>query len=234
MIKFKTITFSGVSVKVIEAKDDLTQDVQLSVMADRYGSPKKLAIDFHDTELEQQGYQRMAVINGGLFFTENDITYAEGIEKAYGIVNELDDANLDTCLSLATLNGNPYIATQAYIKTNKDKFRGFITSAFGLLNNGVVDNRGKVQRATQFNSKSGRTIIGKKPDGTIVLASFYGITGKSGLTGTQTNLLAKYLGMNNAVCMDGGGSVSMVYGNEWKVKTTRTIKNAVGLYAKVK
>ena len=234
MTQYRTLTYGGIQVSVIEAKDDVTQDVQLSVMADKFGSPKKLASEFHDSELEQQGYTRVAVVNGGLFFTEGNTTFAEGIEKAYGIVNELDDPNLDTCLALATLNGNPYIATQSYIKTNKDKFRGFITGAFGLINNGLTDNRGKVQRAQQFNSKSGRTIIGKKPDGTIVLASFYGITGQSGMTGTQTTALAKYLGMNNAVCMDGGGSVSMVYQDAWKVKTSRTIKNAVGLYAKEK
>lgn len=235
MIKYKTITFNGIYVQVIEAKDDSIQDVQLSIMADKFDvGQKKLAIEFRDKELESQGFERIAVVNGGLFFTEGSTTFAEGIEKAIGIVNELDDSSLDSCLALATLNGNPYIATQSYIKANQSKFRGFVTGAFGLINNGNVDTRGKIQRSYQYNNRSGRTIIGKKPDGTIVLASFYGETGKGGLTGYQTVLLAKLLGMNNAICMDGGGSVSMVYKDVWKVKTTRLIKNAVGLYAKQK
>jgi len=204
-------------------------------MAEKYDvGHKKLAIDFHDYELEAQGYKRMEVVNGGLFFTEGTTTYAEGIEKAFGVVNELDDSNLDSCLALATLDGNPYIATQAYIKANQAKFRGFVTGAFGLINNGVIDTRGKVQRSSQYNNKSGRTIIGKKLDGTIVFAAFPGITGKSGLTGYQTVLVAKQLGLHNAVCMDGGGSVSKVQLNTWIIPTQREIKNAVAIYAKQK
>lgn len=235
MYRNKTQIFNGVYVNIIEAKEDLTHSVHLSVMAEKFDvGHKKLAIEFRDKELESQGYERIAVVNGGLFFTEGSSTFAEGIEKAFGVVNELDDSNLDSCLTLATLNGNPYVATQSYIKANQSRFRGFVTGAFGLINNGLVDTRGKAQRSYQYNAKSGRTIVGKKPDGTIVLASFYGETGKGGLTGYQTVLLAKNLGLNNAVCMDGGGSVSMVYQDVWKVKTSRLIKNAVGLYARKK
>lgn len=223
--------YLGSKVHVIELKND-TQKVQLSVMGDKFGYPIKLAKEYRDTELESQGWKRMAVVNGGLFFPYGGVIYAEGIEKCYGVVNELDDASLDNCMSMGTFGGVPIVASQAYIKKNIDLYRGALTGAFGLLNNGVVDTRGKDKHLAIFNAKSGRTIVGKKPDGTIVIASFYGTTGVSGLTGTQTVSLAKSLGMNNAICLDGGGSVSMEYDGMSKVSTTRKVKNAIGVYVK--
>lgn len=236
MIQYKTTILNGLTVRIVEAKKDSTHDVVFTVMADKFGpTSKKLLKYFRDSELESQGYRQIASINGGLFFTEAGITYADGIEKAYGIINELDDSSLDKCMALAVNNGMPYIASQAYIKANEAKFRGYLTGAFGLLNNGIVDTRGAFiddDRKVLFNAKSGRSIIGKKPDGTIVFASVYGITGSSGITGAQTLELAKKLGLNNAICMDGGGSVCLRYDGVMKLSTSRYIKNAGGIYVR--
>lgn len=224
MINQKSITYNGLTVHVREAKADTTHDVVLTVMVDKYStSSKKLVNEFRDLELEAQGYERFAVVNGGLFFTQDGVTYAEGIEQVGNVVHENDDTNLDTCMAFYIVGGVPYIVPQSYAKSKLSISRGALTGAFGLINNGVMDTRGCLQRSAIYNAKSGRSIVGKKADGTIVLAYFYGVTGQSGLTGYETVQLAKHLGLTNAVCMDGGGSV---------VSNARPVKNGIGLYSK--
>ena len=46
--------------------------------------------------------------------------------------------------------------------------------------------------------------------------------------------LVQNLGLTDAVALDGGGSVSLIYEGAWKVSTTRQIKNVIGLYVKAK
>jgi exopolysaccharide biosynthesis protein len=235
MINKREMTYLGQTVHIIEGRNDLNDEVQISVCADKYSSvAKKQLSQFRDEELESQGFILEGIINGGLFFTESGVTFAEGIEKSKGNVHEIDDRNLDTCMGLYHNNGLPFIALQSYIIANLSKYRGALTGAFGLLNNGLTDTRGRSQRSTIFNAKSGRSIIGKKPDGTILLVSFQGVTGESGLTGEQCVSLARYLGMNNALCLDGGGSTQMRYKGVSMLYTGRELKNAIALYRKSK
>ena len=42
------------------------------------------------------------------------------------------------------------------------------------------------------------------------------------------------MGLTDAVALDGGGSVSLIYEGAWKVSTTRQIKNVIGLYVKAR
>ena len=63
-------------------------------------------------------------------------------------------------------------------------------------------------------------LLVKHPDGRIIFATVSGVTGSTGITIPQAQSLAIYLGMNNAVCMDGGGSASMRYEGAWKVYIT--------------
>jgi len=234
MLNIRKTSYGGVLVTVLEARSDARHEVVLTVMGDKFStSSKKLLPDFHDLNLESQGFTRFGLVNGGLFFKENSVTYAEGIEQVNGVIHENDDANLDSCMAFYIQNGMPYIVPQLYAKSKLSQSKGALTGAFGLLNNEVIDTRGRLQRSAIFNAKSGRSIVGKKADGTIVLASFPGVTGSSGLTGMETANLAKSLGMNNAVCMDGGGSVGM-FTDKWEVQSSRPIKNAVGLFYKNK
>ena len=112
----KYVHYEGnIKVDVVEAKADTTMDVQISVL----GSPtfdKRDFDDYHDTELEAQGYTRLAVVNGSLFFSEGQFTYANGIEKAYGIVHENDDATWDNNGAFYIKSGIFYIYTQGYVK----------------------------------------------------------------------------------------------------------------------
>ena len=235
MLKYKTITTNGLTIHIIEAKKDLSEKFQISVIGDKYNTPtaKQYCGNFHDLELESQGWELVGLVNGGLFFTESEQTYSVGIEKCSGIVNENDDASKDNVITLYHDLEMLYVNTQGYVKENLDKYRGAVTGAFGLVNNGLIDTRGRVENSSQYKYKSGRTIVGKKSDGTLVLASFKGTTGVSGLTGYQTALLAKNtLGLRNAVCMDGGGSVFFKYLASIKINTTRAVKNGIALYRK--
>lgn len=229
---------NGIKVDVVEAKADTTMDVQISVL----GSPafdKRDFDDYHDTELEAQGYTRLAVVNGSLFFSEGQFTYANGIEKSMGVIHENDDANWDSVFGFYHKNGIPYFYKQGFIKTvlNDPEVRGAITGSFGLLNNGALDISGaKVGEPSRgiYLQKSGRTIVGKKADNTIVMAVLDGVTGQSGLTGYETYLLAKKLGLRNAVCMDGGGSTFMKYKTTVYNDTLRDGANAVAIYIRYK
>lgn len=238
MEKQYNIYFKGIKVNVVEGKNDSVHQIQISVL----GEPsftKKPFNEYHDHELETQGFTKLADVNGSLFFSELTETYANGIEKAFGVINENDDTPYDNNMAFYHNDSVPYMYTQRYIKTilNQPYVRGAITSAFGLLNNGVMDvSGGKIGQPSRniYLTKSGRTIIGKKADGTIVLATCDGITGSSGLTGYETVQLAQQLGLRNAVCMDGGGSTYMSYKGHVINSTSREGANAVALYIKNK
>ena len=237
--------YQGIKVDVVEARADSNMHVQISVLGDP-SFTKKPFREFRDTELESQGYIKLAMSNGSLFFTQNGESFANGVEKSMGVLCENDDSTWDNNLGFWHGNGLPYIHTQEYIKTiiNSPKVRGAITAAFGLINNGRMDIRGaryyknaagkwiKEPSRAIYLAKSGRTIIGKKADGTMIMAVFDGVTGKSGLTGYQTYLLAKQLGLRNAVCMDGGGSTYLEYKGQIYNNSSREGTNAIAIYIK--
>lgn len=229
---------SGLRVDVVEAKADATQDVQLAVLGEKEFTKRPFGW-YRDAELEALGFTKDAAVNASLFFNEGTQTYANGIEKAYGVVHENDDSAWDNNKGFYIQNGIPYIYNQSYIKTviNKPEIRGAITAAFGLLNNGAVDISGaKYGQPSRgiFLKKSGRTIVGKKSDNTIVLATFEGVTGVSGLTGDETVWLAIKLGLRNAVCMDGGGSTYLEYKNVIYNDSSREGPNAIAIYTRLK
>lgn len=231
MYRYKQITYLGYPVHIVEAKSDAQHEVKFTLMGEKFGSygQTKLLNQFQDKTLEAEGWKQIAAINAALFFPEGATVFSLGIEKIDWVVHENDDTARDGTYAVAEFNNLPYIATQSYIKSRLPEFRGAVTAATGLVDNGVK-KVGTYASGVGFNSKSGRSIIGKKPDGTIVFAALAGVTGSSGLTIPQTQSLAIFLGMNNAVCMDGGGSACLTYLKEWKVSTSRKIKNAGGLY----
>jgi len=238
MINYRTMPYgNGLTVHIIEAKPDTQHEFQVSIIGDKYnsGTSRKAFSNFKDEQLEAQGWQKIGMVNGGLFFTEGNETFAVGIEKSRGIVNENDDARLDGVICLYHDLKSCYVGSQGWLKGQLHLYRGALTGAFGLISRGSVDTRGRLQNPSQFNSISGRTIVGRKADDTtIVFASFAGVTGKTGLTGAQTVTLAQHLGLKNAVCLDGGGSVALQYDGVNRLNTSRFLKNAVALYMKVK
>lgn len=244
MYDYYSMTYEGRAVHIIYAKADSTHDVQLSLMADRYDSsnPIKLASEFHDYALESEGYSRVGVLNGGIFNSEYaPIIFANGFEKAYWTVNENDDDPLNGVMAVShtgDASNQPIIELQSSAKANLGSYRGGCLAAFGLLRNGIVDKGAWIQGIPT--KKSGRAIIGRKSDGTIYLIASPGVSPTSsnpagiGLSGDQCIALAQSLGLSDAVAMDGGGSVAELFLNEWKVSTSRKVKNAWGLYVKQK
>lgn len=235
MLKRYIYYFGSKPVSVIEAKSDSIEKFQISVLGDKYDTPTSVQYcgNFKDTELEAQGWSQVALVNGGLFFPSVAQNFAVGIEKVMGIVNEFDDPSKDNVLALYHDDKMFYIAPQSYVKANLGKYRGAVTSAFGLKNNGITDTRGRIENSSQFNSRSGRTIIGKKADGTIVIACLRAVTGSSkGITGLECVTLATKLNLRNAVCMDGGGSVYQRYLGKTIIDTPRRVKNGIALYRK--
>lgn len=237
MYSYRTEKYLTYTVHIVEVLADSSMHAQLSVMALPYGPEndvEKTTINWHDIALENDGWTRKAVINGGLFFTESGITYASGIEKAYGVTNENDDTAYSGVMALAHSGSNSntvILDTQLNIASSLSNYRGAVTGAFGLLKNGLV-NQGNTSLLGSYTSKSGRSIIGNKLDGTLVFASVAGVTGSSGLTGSQCLSLAQNLNLYNAIAMDGGGSVGLVYDDVWKVSSSRTVKNAIAIYTK--
>lgn len=248
MEKHYTTYYNGIKIDVVEVKSDSNHLVQISVLGDPLFNKKPFG-EFNDYELEKQGFKKLASCNGSLFFTEGTETFANGIEKSMGVIHENDDDAWNDNLGFYHGDSILYVYTQRYIKSiiNQSFVRGAITSAFGLLNNGVKDISGAKQvydpitrkyknqpsRAIYL-AKSGRTIVGKKLDGTMIMAVCDGVTGSSGLTGDQTVQLAVKLGLRNAVCMDGGGSTYLEYKGQVINSTSRTGANAIAFYIKDK
>jgi hypothetical protein len=235
----KYITYEkGIKVDVVEAKSDSLHDIQMSVLGEKAFTRKRFD-KYRDPELEAQGFKILCLGNGSLFFNEGTQTYANGIEKAYGVVHENDDANWDGVGGFYIKDGVPYIYKQGHIKSviNDPTIRGAITGAFMLLNNGVTDISGaRIGEPSRgiYLQKSGRTIIGKKADNTLVMAVFDGISGSTGLTGLETVTLARRLGLRHAVCMDGGASTYLKYKDTILNNSSREGANAVAIYYKDK
>lgn len=236
----KYIHYEGsIKVDVVEAKADTTHDVQISVLGEPGFTAKPFG-QYRDPELEAQGFIKAASANGSLFFPEGSSVFANGIEKSMGVIHENDDAAWDNNMGFYHENGVPYMYTQRYIKSiiTRPNVRGAITAAFGLLNNGVIDISGaKTGQPSRgiYLQKSGRTIIGKRADNTIVMAVFDGVSGVSGMTGYQTCIFARdVLKLRNAVCMDGGGSTYLEYKGTVYNNTSRIGPNAVAIYIRSK
>ena len=168
------------------------------------------------------------------FFYENPYNYAGGLEKAYNAINQGSDASLLDVMSLGhtgTVNNALTIDTEANIAASLGSYRGALVGTFGLLRNGVVD-QGNTSKQGEYTIVSGRSIIGNKSDGTFVFACLAGVSGSTGITGAQAVTLAQNLGLYNALCLDGGGSVGLVYDDNWKVQSVRLVKNALAIYVK--
>lgn len=224
----KVITYNGINVSILRVKGIA------SVIAD--GHTKHIPSYYEDHYLAKD-HEKMAVINGGLFWTSGDDIYANGIEIVGGNITEMDDAQYDDVMAFGIdWNGYPTFATQGEIKASAWNFRSALTSAFGLYKDG---HRclGNTSMLGGFTTKSGRTIFGYNREANeYVLIGFAGETGKSGMTGTQCLSLVEYIrdhicNITDAVCMDGGGSVYQQYDGRVTINTSRKIKNVIAIYS---
>lgn len=211
-----------------------------SVDGNKYGNSYDItsAGGFGDTDLVSQGWEEVLAVNGGLFYTWENAHYACGLEKSRGVNNqELDMScvtDYNNCMSIACVGNELYFASQEWIIKNKlDAAYGAITG-LGLLLEGKAKPGMHDKFTSQWNTKSGRTIIGEDKDGNFLSYSIKGTTGQSGITGDEAVKIAQENGFYNAIMLDGGGSVWRRYFKAYDITTTRKVKNALILYRKKK
>lgn len=242
MYSYYTTTYNGRTIHIVKAKSDTNEDVQISLMSWKYDNANATVLlnqfydSYENSNLEGDGWTRVAVMNGGIFNSQYAPTiFANGLEKSFWVDHEMyDDYDKDGVMAVGHTGSKDslVIDTQAAIRANGGDYRGCVTSAFGLLKGGSVVHGDILQG--EYSSYSGRSIIGKDSSGYIYFISTPGTTGNSstGLTGDQATALAQSLGLVDAVCLDGGGSTGLIYQGSWKVSTSRKIKNAFALYVK--
>ena len=102
MYKYRQITWNGYPVHIVEAKSDATHDIQLTIMADKFGTAgqiKSLA-DFKDAALEAKGKlvgNLSPQLMVGYFFPDGATIFCSWIRKkgVNGVVHENDDLSTD-------------------------------------------------------------------------------------------------------------------------------------------
>lgn len=237
MVNYSTITYSGAEVKIAKIKK-VGNVIHGSVDGNQFGTnyDKTIPQGFSDKDLNAQGFTEAFAGNGSLFYTYDNDCYAEGVEIAKGHNNQ--DFNMACVKTFSDVmavgfpkSGGIVFAKQKEITANASTYYGALTFAFGVMKDGAEAYWGRYEHANQFNSISGRTILGQN-DEYIFGVSIAGTTGKSGLKGNKLYALCKELGMTDAGCFDGGGSVWMRVEGDYVNYTGRKVKNAWMIFAK--
>lgn len=225
---------------LIKITKDANYDYKWSIDGNKYGDKYDItsASGFGDTDLLNAGWEEVLAVNGGLFYTWESAHYACGLEKSRGVNNQdvsmsaVSDYN--KAMAIACIDGELWYGKQEWIINNKlDSAYGAITGV-GLLLDGKATTYGHSEFSSQYNTKSGRTIIGEDKDGNFLSYSIKGETGSSGITGDEATKIAQDNGFYNAIMLDGGGSVWRRYFKAYDITTTRKVKNALILYRKKK
>lgn len=227
-----------------ELRDD-KYDYRISVDGNMFGTPydKTTMNGFSDKGLVAEGWEEVIATNGSIFYSYEGKTYAEGLEKSRGINNQPLEMHAvskfnGTMAMGFDYDGNIDFKLQKDIAKDLFLYYGAVTSAFGLLKDGQVNIAGKELehiRNYLFTGKSGRTVWGYNSNSNeYIVISVPGVTGQSGVTGSQLIEIAKDQGCTDAVCMDGGGSRWLRYYGQDLVTSSRAVKNAIILYRKLK
>lgn len=234
---YSTMSFSGVVVKIAKIKKS-EHIIRGSVDGNKFGTPGDVAkqTGFGDQALKDEGYIEGFAGNGGIFYPYDGAAYAEGIEISRGINNQDFSmacvTKFNNCMAIGfPKSGGIVFARQSEIIAGASQYWGAVTFAFGIMKDGVKAEWGKSEHSSQYNCISGRTILGQNKD-YIFGVSFAGTTGKTGLRGSQLFELCKKIGMTDAGCFDGGGSVWMRVEGSYKTSTTRPVKNAWMIFFK--
>lgn len=224
----------------IKIKKDEKYEYKWSVDGNRYGEQYDITTEngFGDTQLEQQGYELLLKVNGSLFYNYGDDYFACGLEKSRGVNNQDVGMscvkNYNSCMSIASYQEDLYFGSQEWIINNLlDSCYGAITG-MGLISSGSKRNDMHKGFESQWNTRSGRTVIGEDAEGNFLSYSFAGETGKSGMTCAELQDKCLELGFVSAICLDGGGSVFRWVNGKYDISTSRKVKNALLLYRKKK
>lgn len=236
---YSTMTYSDATVRVAKI-EKATHEIRGSVDGKKYGTSgdKRHYSKFKDQDLINQGYTEAIATCGGLFYPYDGANYAEGLEKSMGVNNQDIYMSCVADFNEVMAVGYPYsggvvFAKQKDIIANLGSYYGASTFAFGIMKDGVKAEWGKTEHKSQYNCISGRAILGQN-DKYVFMLDVEGTTGKSGLKGYQLYGLCNSLGMKDAGCWDGGGSVFFRVNGTVKDSTPREVKHANLLYVKEK
>ena len=177
------------------------------------------------SDFELQG-SKVLTVNGGIFYTYDNMQYANGIEISQGNINQLWDTSYNEVYGIGITNDfKPVFAKQKDLKNMS--LRSAITGNFGIMIGGVKVSSPRY--IADYYSISGRTILGHDEKDWIII-SFSGVTGKTGLSGPQLYDLCVKCGCKNAICLDGGGSVYLEVDGKIIINTSRKVKNVFMIY----
>ena len=233
----QTFKYCGVTVHVTKLKK-AGNIIRGSVDGNQYHTSydKTIPQGFSDKALIAEGFTEAFAGNGSIFYPWEDDCYAEGIEISKGKNNQdfnfscVDEFNECMAVGFPHEGGLVFLKQKDIIANWRDYY-GSITFAFAIMKDGKKCDWGQKEHAAQYNCISGRNILGQN-DEYIFQVAFKGETGKSGLYGYQLFALCNDLGMKDAGCWDGGGSVFMRVVGEYIINTTRKIKNAWMIFFK--
>ncbi len=225
--------------------NDKKYEYRISLDGNKFGEKydKTTMKYFSDKALEKDGWEKHVVINGSIFYTYEEQTYAEGVEKSRGVNNQ--DINMDCVRKFNdsmsagfTYDGKIVFDKQKEIIKNLDTYYGAYTGMFGIMKNGELCEWGKElesSRNNMYSNISGRTILGfDNVNNHIIIISITGTTGKTGARGNELYSICKKHGCTDAMCNDGGGSVFLIKDGETIVGTERAVKNAIIVYRRKK
>ena len=239
LVKNYTIQFNGYTVYV--GKVSKEADMRASLIGNTPGTTgdKTSSQYFSDKLLINKGYKEATAQNASTFYSWNGATYAEGLEIVQGVNHQNFDMTAVSKFNTAMAVGFPYtggmwFGPQSEIIANYKQFYGAVTSGFGIIYGGKKNFMGSsLPRNGIFTTVSGRSILAED-DYNWYSICVYGVTGSSGLTGTQLYDLCIKISpnMTNAMCFDGGGSVFQRVNGNFNINTTRLVKNAVLMYVK--
>lgn len=164
-----------------------------------------------------EGKRRGALIavNGGFFQTKTPKAVANDFLKIDGIVYSSAGGWGDAGMAVDD-NGRLYFASWNALSEEsvawQNNYRNIMVAGPMLVKDGVV------LFEQMPNQRHPRTVIGSKPDGTIVMAVIDGRReGVDGMTFWEEAKLAVLLEMDNCLNLDGGGSSSMWIRNKGTV-----------------
>lgn len=234
-----TMSYSGATVKVAKLLKNNNVIIQGSADGNRYDQPYSAttASGFSDKLLIADGYTEVLAGNGGIFYQYDNQYYAEGLEVIQGGINNQDFnmscvSQFNNCMAIGFLkNGGMVFDKQINLINNINQYYSALTFAFGIMKDGQKAEWGKTEHSSQYSCISGRTILGQNDDYIFAL-SISGTTGKTGLKGNQLFALCQKLGMLDAGCFDGGGSVWLRVNGSYKNSTSRSVKNAWMIFTK--
>ncbi|MEA4876035.1 phosphodiester glycosidase family protein [Anaerorhabdus sp.] len=220
---------------------DTEFEYRFSLDGNKYGTAydKTTMNYFSDKTLESEGWEKYLVVNGSVFYSYGNATYAEGLEKSRGINNQPFDMTCvskfnDTMACGFTYDGYLVFNKQSNIIRDIDKYYGALTGMFGIMKDGQLCEWGKEiesQRNNMYSNTSGRTVIAKDAvNNQAVFITIPGATGSTGVKGKDLYPILKKHGCTDGMCNDGGGSVFFIHNGKVVVSTTRAVKNAILVY----